>query len=48
VQLTTNIHLLQIDFEIPIAPDKKLNRFVNVIIILGDKITLIEIKSIFY
>lgn len=42
MQLTPNIHLLQIDFEIPIAHDKKLARFVNVIIILGDKIMLID------
>ena len=42
MQLTSNIHLLQINFEIPIAPDKRIARFVNVIIILGDKITLID------
>ena len=42
MKLTDKIHLLQIDFEITIAPGKKLTRFVNVIIIFGDKITLID------
>jgi hydroxyacylglutathione hydrolase len=42
MKLTEKIHLLQIDFEIAITPEKKLARFVNVIIIFGDKITLID------
>jgi len=42
MKLTDNIHLLQIDFEISISPEKKLQRFVNVIIIFSDKITLID------
>ncbi|HLO60135.1 MAG TPA: MBL fold metallo-hydrolase [Bacteroidales bacterium] len=42
MKLTENLHLLQIDFEIALSPDKKLPRFVNVLIILGDKITLID------
>ena len=42
MKLTDKIHLLQIDFEIAITPEKKLTRFVNVIIIFGDKITLVD------
>jgi glyoxylase-like metal-dependent hydrolase (beta-lactamase superfamily II) len=42
MKLTDKIHLLKIDFEIAISPDKKLPRFVNVILIFGDKITLID------
>ena len=42
MKLTDKIHLLQIDFEISISPDKKLPRFVNVIVIFSDKITLID------
>jgi hypothetical protein len=41
MKFTDKIHLLQIDFEIAITPEKKLTRFVNVIIIFGDKITLV-------
>jgi hydroxyacylglutathione hydrolase len=42
MKLTEKIHLLQIDFEITLSPEKKLARFVNVILIFGDKITLID------
>jgi len=42
MKLTDKIHLLQIDFEIAITPDKKIARSVNVIIIFWDKITLID------
>ena len=42
MKLTEKIHLLQIDFEITLSPERKLPRFVNVIIIFGDKITLID------
>jgi hydroxyacylglutathione hydrolase len=42
MKLTDKIHLLRIDFEITLSPDKKIPRFVNVILILGDKITLID------
>jgi hydroxyacylglutathione hydrolase len=42
MELTEKIHLLKIDFEIAIGPDKKLPRFVNVILIFGEKITLID------
>lgn len=42
MKLTDKIHLLRIDFEITLAPDKKIPRFVNVVLILGDGITLID------
>jgi hydroxyacylglutathione hydrolase len=42
MKLTDKIHLLQIDFEITISPEKKLPRFVNVILIFSDKITLVD------
>lgn len=42
MKLTDKIHLLKIDFEIAISPDKKLPRFVNVILIFGNKITVID------
>lgn len=42
MKLTEKIHLLQVDFEITLNPKRKLARFVNVIIIFGDKITLID------
>lgn len=42
MKLTEKIHLLQIDFEIALSPEKKLPRFVNVILVFGDKITLID------
>ena len=42
MKLTDHIHLLQINFEIALSADKKLDRFVNVLILFGDKITLID------
>lgn len=42
MRLTDNIHLLKIDFEIQISPEKKIPRSVNVILIFSDKITLID------
>jgi len=42
MKLTEKIDLLKIDFEIILSPEKKLSRFVNVIIIFGDKITVID------
>lgn len=42
MKLTEKIHLLKIDFEIAISPDKKMPRFVNVLLIFGDKIILID------
>jgi glyoxylase-like metal-dependent hydrolase (beta-lactamase superfamily II) len=42
MQLVDKVHLLQIDFEIQLAPGKKLARFVNVVLIFGNKITLID------
>ncbi len=42
MKLTDAIHQLKIDFDIPISPGKKISRFVNVIIIFSDKITIID------
>ena len=42
MKLTDKIHILKIDFEIALSPDKKIPRFVNVILIFGKKITLID------
>jgi hydroxyacylglutathione hydrolase len=42
MKLTDKIHLLKINFEITLSPEKKLPRFVNVILIFGNKITLID------
>ena len=42
MKLTEKIHLLRIDFEIKLSPDKSLPRFVNVLVIFGSKIMLID------
>ena len=42
MKLTDTIHILQIDFEISLSADKKIPRFVNVLLILGEEITLID------
>jgi GMP synthase-like glutamine amidotransferase/glyoxylase-like metal-dependent hydrolase (beta-lactamase superfamily II) len=42
MKLTDNIHQLQIDFEIILAPDRKIPRFVNILVIFGENITLID------
>ncbi len=42
MKLTDKIHLLRIDFEIHISSNKKIPRFVNVLLIFGDRITLID------
>jgi hydroxyacylglutathione hydrolase len=42
MKITDRVHLLRIDFEVPITPEKKLQRFVNTIIIFSDKITIID------
>lgn len=42
MKLNDRIHFLQIDFEIALGADKMLPRIVNVFIILGEKITLID------
>lgn len=42
MELNNNIHLLKINFEISISPEKKIPRFVNVILVFGNKITLID------
>jgi len=42
MKVTEKIHILTIDFEIPIAPGKVMPRFVNIIIVLGERITLVD------
>jgi hydroxyacylglutathione hydrolase len=42
MKISDNIHQLRIDFNIQLTPEKILPRFVNVIIVFGDKITLID------
>lgn len=42
MRLTDKIHILRIDFEITLSPEKKIPRFVNVLLIFGDRITLID------
>jgi len=42
MKLTETIHQLRIDFEITISPERKIPGFVNVLIILGKNITLID------
>lgn len=50
MKLTSNIHLLKLDFEIQVTPETILQRFVNIIIIFGEKITLIDsgVKGSFF
>lgn len=42
MKLTEKIHILPIDFEIAISAEKRIPRFVNVILIFSEKITLID------
>jgi hydroxyacylglutathione hydrolase len=42
MKLTDKIHLLKIDFEITLSSQKILPRFVNVILILADRISLVD------
>jgi len=42
MKITDNIHQLRIDFNIQLTPEKVLPRFVNVVIVFGEKITLID------
>jgi glyoxylase-like metal-dependent hydrolase (beta-lactamase superfamily II) len=42
MKITDAIHQLQIDFEITISPETKIPRFVNVLIIFGETITLVD------
>lgn len=42
MEITKKIHILKIDFDINVAADKKIKRFVNSIVIFGDRITLID------
>jgi hydroxyacylglutathione hydrolase len=42
MKISGNIHQLRIDFEITVTPEIKIPRFVNILIVFGDKITLID------
>lgn len=42
MKITDKIHLLKLNFEISISPEKRIPRFVNSLIIFGEKITLID------
>ena len=42
MKITNRIHTLKIPFQIPISPEKKLDRFVYLFIITGEKIYLID------
>lgn len=42
MQLTNLIHQLQIDFIVQFAPERIVSRFVNVFVIFGEKITLVD------
>ena len=42
MKIKGNIHLLKIDFNISLSPEKVLPRFVNVLVIFGEKITLVD------
>ncbi len=42
MQITKTIHQLKIPFQIPITPEKSLDRFVNLFLIIGEKIHLID------
>jgi len=42
MKLTDKIHILPIDFEITLGPGKTIPRFVNVVLIFGNKITLVD------
>jgi hydroxyacylglutathione hydrolase len=42
MKITSKIHLLKLDFSVLVTSEKSLPRFVNVLIILGDEITIID------
>jgi hydroxyacylglutathione hydrolase len=42
MQVSKSIHILRHDFAVPVAPGKKLDRFVYSILIFGESITLID------
>lgn len=42
MKISEHIHQLTIDFQIPVTPDKAIDRFVNVFILVGKKIHLID------
>lgn len=48
MKLTEKIHLLRLDFQINLNPQIKIDRFVNCIIVFGEKITLIDTWSNYY
>lgn len=42
MKLTEQIHLLRLDFQVNLSPLKKIDRFVNCILVFGKKITLVD------
>jgi glyoxylase-like metal-dependent hydrolase (beta-lactamase superfamily II) len=42
MQVTRHIHALEIPFQIPVSPEKRIDRFVYAYLVFGDKITLID------
>ena len=42
MQISNHVHALKIPFQIPVAEDNFLDRFVYVYIILGDRICLVD------
>jgi hydroxyacylglutathione hydrolase len=42
MQISKRVHLIKIPFQIPIAPGKTIDRFVNVFLIVGKKIHLVD------
>ena len=42
MKITNHIHQIHIEFKIPIAPDKSVDRFVHVFLIVGHKIHLVD------
>ena len=42
MQITEHVHSLKIPFQIPVSPETKIDRFVNVFLIYGEDICLID------
>lgn len=42
MQISKKVHLIKIPFQIPIAPGKTMERFVNIFLIIGKKIHLVD------
>jgi hydroxyacylglutathione hydrolase len=42
MQITKNVHALKIPFQIPVGPDKKIDRFVYLYLVITDRIWLID------